>query len=172
MPVRETPPLDAIVEATEQRAIVPQTESAPPAEPTKERDRGFKPYWEDPDWIEMAGVVRASLGAATNEDAKRETLVEAGLVLVAGIWTRTGPTLRKMTGVSNEKPYVRRCYESGLWSHDNRGVNVDGCTDADSSDAHEVGFVLNAMVVAGDLKRDPVDGAYMVSEREKNAKHA
>lgn len=124
-------PLDSVIQETENR--VP--ENLPPAPVAK-------PPWESESWLELS----ANIDHSAKDFGAEDYLIKCAKVLAAGMFTRTGPTIRKMSGMRNEKLAVERCYQFGLWNRDNRGVvlgNLDQFGDFN--------FWLLSMVVAGIL---------------------
>lgn len=140
----------------------------PPIEPApRERLRHkLYPRWEDEAWLDMKTAITYSLRSMDATD----DLVFCGLILVAGMWTRTGPILRKMTGVRNEKKAVKRCYELGLWNRENRAVVIPGSDEEDPT-LSNLEFFMTAMAIKGEIHRHP-DGTFQSLEGAANAKSA
>jgi hypothetical protein len=183
MPVREpvTPSvLDQVVTATEERgaegtvkesltvdtapeSVVrekPTPESAPIQSGQSEPERNYqKDPWNHPSWLE----IRESIHKSAVDFSAGYDLIKAAMLLVAGMFTRTGPYLRKMAEVTNEKKMVERCYRYDLWNHDDMTVTLGEMTDEHGGDLE---LWLNAMVVNGILGKTDNETFYAIEHEE------
>ena len=143
-----------------------QPDSAEPPAAVVGRRHALYPLWEHDGWIELRKAIELSGAEFCGHNRKDKRIIEAALVLCAGMFTRTGPILRRMTGVSNEKPFVQRCYDLGVWKTDDRGVTLGKFGEdlpSQQSGWADLEFWMIAMAVAGEIHRNP-DGTFQSLE--------
>lgn len=134
---------DATGESAKAEVEIPQVAREEPRVERQHQRKGEP--WNDTGWKKLRRSVEKS---AKNMGADRK-LTQAALVLCSGMYTRTGPVIRKMTGVSNEKPIVNRCYELGLWKRNESGVIL-----GEMKEEHgDLEFWLIAMAINGEIYR-------------------
>lgn len=144
-PSAQTSALDRVVVETQARDDAPVPDPIPePIVAARQHQPKVEP-WDLPAWKNLKSSIFKS-GRSMGVDGK---LMGAGLVLASGMFTRTGPVIRKMTGVTNEKTYVNRCYELGLWSRDNRSVVMGDMNDKSG----DLEFWLISMAITGEIIR-------------------
>lgn len=103
------------------------------------------PPWEHEAWLNLSESVRKS----AKEWGSDESLTNACLCLLAGMFTRDIEELRVMIGV-DPTAYIECCYSNFLWNMENRSVVIAEFT---KENGYDLEMWLNAMAVNGNIIR-------------------